>query len=200
MILFFDNIGPTLYCSLKPPYQNQLNLSSKLSSNSLPYTCTRRYFGCLKKVRFDNSKTYLGHALRLRLPSLSFRKYQDIMNPSPLFVILLNLHRSTICKNFSLCIILTSQNQRGNLIRTVFDGVCNVYVGSTAMILNTRLAYRAEVFAKRIRGETGATRTSRKVHLIHIWWWLELKNKFGNKVLRFSQQLLIKRKYWKYPW
>ena len=104
---------------------------------------------------------------------------------------------STICKNFSLCIILTSQNQRGNLIRTVFDGICNFYVGSTAMILNTRLAYRAEVFAKRIRGETGATRTSRKVHLIHIWYWLELKNKFGNKVLRFSQQRLIKGKN---PW
>ena len=154
----------------------------------------RRYLGRLKTVKFDNYKTYLGHTSGLRLPSLSVRKYQDIMNPLPPFC---NFTKSSskpsrICKNFSLCIILTSQNQAGNLICTVFDGICNVYVGSTAMILNTRLAYRAEVFAKTIRGETGAIRTSRKVHLIHICWWLELKSKFGNKVLRFSQQLLIK--------
>ena len=152
-------------------------------------------------------KNYLGHTSRLWFPSLSVRKYQDIMNPLPPFCNFAKFSSklSTICKNFSLCIILTSQNQRGNLIRTVFDGICNVYVGSTAMILNSRLAYRAEVFAKRICGETGATRTSRKVHLIHIWW-LELKNKFGFKVLRLSQQLLIKGKtldkenwwYWKF--
>ena len=171
-ILFFQYYWPKtiakLYCSLKLPYQNQLNLSSKLSSNSFP--CMRRYLCRLKTVKFDNSKTYLGHTSGLRLPSLSVRKYQDIMISLPPFC---NFAKSssklsTICKNFSLCIILTSQNQAGNLICTVFDGICNVYVGSTAMILNTRLAYRAEVFAKRIRGETGATRTSRKVHLIHI--------------------------------
>ena len=127
-------------------------------------------------------------------PSGNARISWSPLPPIYFFIFLLNSQRSTICKNFSLCIILTSQNQRGNLIRTVFDGVCNVYVGSTAMILNTRLAHRAEVFAKRIRGETGATRTSRKVHLIHIWWWLTLKIKFGNNFLRFSQQQLIKGK------